>query len=142
MLTDSLLKDLRYPNWVKAIVNTLVKVVLGLVRKRRTKVAVFGYNTWVCPFMRVSTQSCTKHVAVTQPGWGSALYVPSLHVYTYANMSLILFSINHRDDDEFAMVNKNERGLALFQRDANALGRGQPAWRLFYQQAGKFSTKL
>ncbi|KAK5731517.1 hypothetical protein LTR17_011315 [Elasticomyces elasticus] len=32
-----------------------------------------------------------------------------------------------------AQINKNERGMALFQYDPNADGKGLPKWRLFYE---------
>ena len=43
-------------------------------------------------------------------------------------------ALDYRDAAEKKQAYKNHRGIALFQRNPNALGTGSPAWRLFYQQ--------
>jgi hypothetical protein len=43
-------------------------------------------------------------------------------------------ALDYRIPAQRNQANKNHRGIALFQRNPNALGTGSPAWRLFYQQ--------
>ena len=49
-------------------------------------------------------------------------------------------ALDYRDAAQSKQANKNHRGIALFQRNPNALGAGSPAWRLFYQQFVRTGT--
>lgn len=43
-------------------------------------------------------------------------------------------ALDHNKEAELEEANTSQRGITMFQRDANARGDGKPSWRLFLQQ--------
>ena len=69
-------------------------------------------------------ESVSKVVHVGK-GMGRGNYLVEVNGYN---------ALNYNDDDERKEANTNQRGITMFQRDANARGDGKPSWRLFLQQ--------
>ena len=61
--------------------------------------------------------------------------VPALAVDRRPKIRTVGYTaLNYREQAQHDAANKDHRGLALFQQDPNALGKGKGAWRLFLQQ--------